>query len=169
MRIVCLFRMTMCFCLLRFLKMLKGLTVLDDLYPQTDLILYWILLSSLKWARTWPVWSWEFRLSLEELCHTLFCNTSNTKKIEERRCGKTVPISAWNKKNITECRKEGPHLEVVHVQPANHTGGINACSIKPSGSRRLSLICHLKEAPDYNCLLSWNSSCHAEVADGGWQ
>lgn len=58
---------------------------------------------------------------------------------------------------------------MVHVQPASHTGGINACSIKSSGSRRLSLIWHLKEAPDYNCLLSWNSSCHAEVADGGWQ
>lgn len=65
-----------------------------------------------------------------------------------------------------ECRESRPHLEVEYVQPAGNIGGINACSINPSGFLKLLLIFQLKEAPGYNCLLSQRSSCHAEVADG---
>lgn len=83
------------------------------------------------------------------------------------RWGKTVPISAWSTRNIPECRRGRPHLAVVHVEPAIE---VDKClQHQTLWAQRLSLICHPKEALDYNCLLSWNSSCHAEVADGGWQ
>lgn len=151
--------------------MMNWLTVLgdphDDRHPQTDLILYWILLSTLKWASTWPV-GLRHLGSPWNSSPMLFCNTSNTKKRRKGE-GKIVPIPAWNKMNTMECRESRPHLEVEYVQPAGNIGGINACSINPSGFPRLLLIFQLKEAPGYNCLLSQRSSCHAEVADGDWQ